>query len=289
MVIGANVAYYTDLSEEYPNEVRPFLDRDEIDESNLTSDQKSWRRNGALIKEKFLPDSLVDAYVALRKRVKSERGWTDPCPYLRHDEIMALALHPLLMDKMRELIGFPMGLHLNLTGWAPAQRGWSNNDFLNPELVYSHCAAVWIALEDINPDSGPLQYVPGSHRWSPLRKHKILSKSSNENAESPDWSRSTEGMIAMACENEIKAQGSVVETFLPKKGDVLFWHARLIHKNSMPNVPGTPRRALVSHYSSLFHRRDMPARRVYPKTGGVYFHFPDFEDKRHDECMLEPN
>lgn len=283
--MGVNMANYSDLSEEYPNEVRPFLDRDEVDESQLTADQKSWRRDGVLIKERFLPDSVIDAYAKFRSRVDQAGGWPDPCPYQRHDEIKDIALHPALCEKMEELIGYPMGLHLNLTGWVSTQRRWHSDDYLNPEFVYSHYIAVWIALEDINPDSGPFQFVRGSHKWPPLRRHRIFSHISDKEANGPDWPWITEAIVATACEQEIKARETTVETFLPKKGDVLFWHGRLIHQGSMPNVPGTPRRSLISHYSSLFHRPDMPVRQVYLKTGKTYFHFPDFDDKRHDEAM----
>lgn len=271
------MATYSDLSEEYPNELRPLLDRDGIDESILSSDQKSWRKDGVLVKERFLPDTLIDAYVALRMRVKSERGWADPCPYLRHDAIKDIALYPPLMDKMRELIGNPVGLHLNLTSWVSVQTPWTSVDFSNPAHVYSHSVLVWIALEDISPDSGPLQFVRGSHRWPPLKKDKILQEFHENN--------NLDEMVGSIYESEIKVQVGQIENYLPKKGDVLICHGRLILRNSAPKVPGTPRRALVCCYSSLFHRKDMPARRAYPKTGNVFFYFPDFTDKRYDEVI----
>ena len=52
-------------------------------------------------------------------------------------------------------------------------------------------------------------------------------------------------------------------TYLPKKGDVLLWHSRLIHRGSKANVPGMERRALIVHYSGINHRQDMPQAEPY--------------------------
>ena len=43
-----------------------------------------------------------------------------------------------------------------------------------------------------------------------------------------------------------------------KKGDVLFWHPRLLHRGSTPNDFNLERRALISHYSGINHRPDFP-------------------------------
>lgn len=266
---------YQQLSEDYPDSVKPFLDKISIPDW-ITEEQKEWTRDGVLIKKKFLPDQIVEAYYNFRSKVNLDGGWKDPCPYMRHDELKEICLYEPLVSKMEEIIGEPMGLHLNLTGWVSTQRAWHSDDYLNPEYVYSHYVAVWIALEDINPNSGPFQYVPGSHLWAPLRRHKLFSMIPAEQSSRGDWPSTTENIIATACEQEIKDRGAEIVTYLPKKGDVLFWHGRLIHRGSLPSVPGTPRRSLIAHYSSLNHRTDMQERRVYGPTGKMYFHFPQY-------------
>jgi hypothetical protein len=278
---------YEQLTEEYPSHLRPFLDQDNIDESSLSEDQRLWRRDGVLIKERFLPEKVVDDYVAFRQEVKLEGGWKDPCPYMRHDELKDIALHGPLVDKMDELIGQPMALHLNLTGWVSTKRRFHSDDYLNPDFVRSHYIAVWIALEDIHPDSGPYQFVRGSHRWPPLRRNKLFKMIPKEQARKGDWPSTTENIVAVACEQEIERRAERVETFLGKKGDVLFWHGRLLHQGSMPAVPGTPRRALIAHYSSMNHRPDMKVRRTYDKTGKPYFYFKQFLASKLEEDTIE--
>lgn len=58
--------------------------------------------------------------------------------------------------------------------------------------------------------------------------------------------------------------------YLPKRGDVLIWHGRLVHRGSVANVPGMPRRALICHYNSVSHRPDWPNVGWTPE-GSAYF------------------
>jgi len=51
---------------------------------------------------------------------------------------------------------------------------------------------------------------------------------------------------------------------------VLIWHGRLLHRGSRPTNPSLLRRALISHYSGINHRPDMPARVTDP-NGMQYF------------------
>src|SRR5206468_1632667 len=112
-------------------------------------------------------------------------GYPYDTPYLHVKELRDIALYPPLMDAMRELISEEVGLHLNLTGWVTTARDFHQDSFLNPEFVGSRYAAVWMALDDIDPDSGPFQFVPGSHRWPVIRQHKLFSYLTAEQRANP--------------------------------------------------------------------------------------------------------
>ena len=164
---------FEDLSEQLPPRRLPPLDRPGVDEGRLTPEQAAWRRDGVLVLPGFLPDDLVDAYVARRARHDNPAGWIMPTPYLHVPELRALALYPPLLRMMERLVGEPMMLHLALTGWISTQRDWHQDDYLNPPFVANWYAAVWMALDDISGDSGPFEYLPGSHRWGLLRGEKV--------------------------------------------------------------------------------------------------------------------
>ena len=250
---------YADLSEVIPTENEPILDRPEImaHADKLTDIQKIWMENGVVVLQDLLPHDAIDRYVELRLKYDRPGGF-GPCPYMFYKEIRDLSLHTHVAQVLESLIGEPMGLHLNLTGFVSTERDIHQDTYLNPEGVNGWYAATWIALDDIHPDSGPFTFYPGSHRWPALRRSKILAHLSPEEAASPNWPNTSERFVTAAIEQKIKDTGVEEMTFNAKKGDVLFWHSRLSHKGAKPKDRSLERRALISHYSGINHRPDMP-------------------------------
>jgi hypothetical protein len=251
---------FSDLADEPSPHFLPPLDQASVDESALTPAQLEWRRDGVAILPHFLPDHLMNAYARRRAAFNEPSGWPSPTPYLDVPEMRELALYPPLMEEMRALIGEPMLLHLCLTGWVSTERGWHQDDYLNPPHVNSWYAAVWMALEDIHPDSGPFEYVPGSHRWPLMRGSKVRKHMPWSEAMRPDWPQLSEAFVVPAIDAEIAGRGAEIRSFMAKRGDVLIWHGRLLHRGSKPKQPGMPRRSLICHYSGVNHRRDMTVR-----------------------------
>ena len=101
------------------------------------------------------------------------------------------------------------------TGWISTERNWHQDDYLNPPRLKSHYLAAWIALEDIHPDSGPFQYVPGSHRWPVLTKARALALLPEAHRARSDWTLLTQDAVSAASEAEIAARGAQVVTHLP--------------------------------------------------------------------------
>ena len=262
---------FEEISEEIDDSKRPWLDRRVLSElQTLDQFQKQWRDEGVVVLKNFLPDPLIAAYSEVREKLDKPGGWPDPIPYMRHKALRDIACYKPLMDIMEGLIGAPMGLHLCLTGWVSTERNWHQDDYLNPEHVNSWYTAVWMALDDIHPDSGPFQYVKGSHRWPVIRQEKVFNIIGPEAYAKPTWPSDTQDWVAKACENEIARRGETVIDYLPKKGDVLIWHGCLMHRGSRAKVPGMMRKALISHYSALSKRPDMPNYTKQP-GGGHYF------------------
>ncbi|MGO9817258.1 MAG: phytanoyl-CoA dioxygenase family protein [Acidocella sp.] len=258
---------YADFSEVPSDEDIPYIDHRVVDESKLTPAQREWRRDGVVMLRGFIPDEVTEAYIRRREALGKPPGWLIATPYMHIPEMRDLALYPPLMEKLQEVIGEPMMLHLCLTGWLSSQRGWHQDDYLNPSFVNSWYAAVWIALGDIHPDSGPFEYVPGSHRWPLMRGEKVRKFLTPEELTRREpktgynhWERYAERFVNPAIDYEVATWDRKPVKFLAKRGDVLIWHGRLIHRGSDPNVPGMERRSLIAHYSGINHRPDMPVR-----------------------------
>lgn len=258
---------------EVPDEDRPPNDRTDLDPRTLTNHAAMWRTVGAVLLPAFMPTDLMDAYcAAFEEAGVGEDGYGVGTPYLHVPELLDLCMHPPLMGVLEELVGEPMALHLNLTGWVSTERDFHADCYLNPPEVDGWYAATWVALEDIDPDSGPFQYVPGSHRWPPLSQERVITLGGLDRSD-PDWPRHSEALLTPLYEARINEDGLRVATPTLKRGDVLVWHARLLHRGSVPKVPGTRRKAVISHYSALRRQKlDMPNVAQHP-GGGHYFLF----------------
>ena len=101
---------------------------------------------------------------------------------------------------------------------------------------------VWVALEDIHPDAGPLIYYPGSHKWPILNNAMIGRRGWLNPAESaqtpfePVWR-------AMVVES-----GSTPAMFTPRLGQALIWTANLLHGGAPQTDPQRSRWSQVTHY-----------------------------------------
>jgi hypothetical protein len=99
---------------------------------------------------------------------------------------------------------------------------------------------VWIALEDVQPGTGELQYFVGSHRIPEYRfDGRWRSKRSDDPDDEPFLRHVYEQSVAAGCE---------LVRFLPKKGDVLIWHADLVHGGAQDGREGATRKSFVTHF-----------------------------------------
>jgi len=272
---------FTDLCEkEMPDDTKAYIDRElsGAEHMALTADQKAFRRDGVLILNQFIPDELIDQYCKVRAQLRDPKGWKSPTPYESVEELKEICLYRPLMEKLKELIGEEMFLHLNLTGWVSTERLWHQDLYLNPPFVGSYYAAVWFALEDIPSTSGPFQFVRGSNRWPRISKEKVFEYMDRfgEDKNNPAWPLISQPWVSAACEKEILRRRAKVESFIAKKGDLLVWHGRVLHQGSNPEVPGQERKALIAHYSGVNHREDMPEKKLFTssrfKSQGYYLH-----------------
>ncbi|MCB9890212.1 MAG: phytanoyl-CoA dioxygenase family protein [Planctomycetes bacterium] len=272
---------FDELSEEFPDDRVPYLDRRDIDEASLTPNQKHWRDQGYVLLEGFLPEDLVDAYLDLRQRCGiGIAGWGTPVPYLYFREIRDLTCFAPLADVLRELIGTDMGMHFNIPMFQATERYWHQDDYLNPDDTLSWYAAVWMALGDIHPDCGPYEYVPMSHKWPCMRSSKVkafLKPEARDVFSGPEghWAQHAEVFTNPAYLAKLEDSGLDVRRFLGKKGDVLIWHGKLLHRGSNARNPEIPRPALITHYSAIDRRKDLGGTVRRHGHGGYYWDFPE--------------
>ncbi|OQP65335.1 hypothetical protein A3860_16845 [Niastella vici] len=103
--------------------------------------------------------------------------------------------------------------------------------------------AIWIALEDVHPDSGPLFYYPGSHKLPYLLNNDWNTNSSFLSLGKHDYPDYEDMIEELLQKNQYKR-----EELIAKKGDVLIWHANLVHGGTPIKNPALTRKSMVVHY-----------------------------------------
>lgn len=235
----------------------------------IAAARTTFGRDGVLILRGFFAESEIAAAQAATDRVKRDRpldvvidnlhngertvlGLMSPARiahdrmkindlYLTVPEIRELALSPKLVPLLAALLGHPPALCNSLY----LER--SSTQELHVDALYmtprtpGHLIAAWIALEDALPGAGQLEYVPGSHRI-PLH---VFSDGSHHfiQAEMAAWRQAIAAQVAAA--------GLPSRFFDARKGDILFWHANLLHGGGTITNPGLTRKSIVLHYFSL--------------------------------------
>lgn len=271
---------WNDLTEPQPEITKTVIEQ--MRTADLVDLQRAFMDDGVvIINSGGFPDILIDEYCEARSKlpkIRSERdnfwdGWHHPTPFMDCPSLLNLATFPPLQKILMALIGEPMGLHLALTGWVSTERNWHQDTYLNPPFLWSKYIAAWFALDDINDDVGPFEFVRGSHKWNALRQDRLFKYMSPEMRTDPNWPTLTQNEVARICESEIKRQGATVERFTAKRGDVLIWHSNLMHRGTEPRNKLALRKSLICHYSSILARFDMNTIKRNSENGSLYFAF----------------
>jgi ectoine hydroxylase-related dioxygenase (phytanoyl-CoA dioxygenase family) len=108
-----------------------------------------------------------------------------------------------------------------------------------------YLVAMWIAFEDIHPGSGPLEYYPGSHRFRAVHSVNV---GIGDDAFKQSGYQEFDLKYTSAIKKIISGRALKPHHFCARKGDVLFWHANLLHGGSARRDYVRTRKALVFHF-----------------------------------------
>jgi hypothetical protein len=161
------------------------------------------------------------------------------------DAAMRVAKEPEVMRILDFIFDREAAVHTSLTFQ------YSTMQALHRDAPYFHTfpenlfLGVWTAFEDIHPDSGPLSYVPGSHRFKidqrALYQEALARSGAPERAHREALSEYQRLVGEKA--NEIGAR----EYAVLKRGDVAIWHPQLVHGGSPSRSPELTRHSMVVH------------------------------------------
>ena len=258
---------------------KPWLDRDDWSRqiATLPADQaelcRQWAETGYIVLPQLIPESLLDsAWNAYERSIQrgaialppESAGEADRLPgrFLNpHKRVRAfcrVAKHPELMLWLRQLLGHPAKLLQTIASHKGSQQSAHLDSIHMTTYPLGYLAAAWIAFEDIHKDSGILEFYPGSHR---------LPYVFSRDLQIPLDHMKNEGYASYQARYEPFVQKLIAEHalrpcyFEARKGDVLIWHANLLHGGSQRQDLSLTRKALVGHYfaSGAFVYHDLSA------------------------------
>jgi hypothetical protein len=221
---------------------------------------RSWAKDGFLVLEGFFDaESLDRIWAAYEAAVREgsvmlqpeQRAPRDALPsrsldaHLAVPEVRGLLHDEGLKSWMRLLLGREPAPFQTLVSYKGSEQREHSDAIHMTTYPVGYLTAAWIAFEDIHPDCGPIVYYPGSHRLPYLSSLALGI---------PRGEFRRRGYAAYFEEYEPAIQRLIADNglqpavFLPKRGDVLLWHANLIHAGSPRRDLSLSRRAVVLHY-----------------------------------------
>ena len=159
------------------------------------------------------------------------------------ESIQNVAQHPKLLQILKDLFGRP-AIHFQTISFNKGSEQQAHSDSIHmTTLPLGFLAGVWVALEEVNDKNGPLTYYPGSHKL-PYILNDDYDNSSNALFLDGNANSKYEKHVAKVIISE-NLQPKVLHT---QPGDVLIWHANLMHGGAPIKDDNATRKSMVFHY-----------------------------------------
>jgi ectoine hydroxylase-related dioxygenase (phytanoyl-CoA dioxygenase family) len=213
---------------------------------------KGWSKNGYAILENFLSSERVATINAEVERLIDDKHVN--FRYGGKKIMFAFHVSPLIRsigedEELQQILSLLMGKEMSLfqsINFIKGSEQRTHSDTIHmTTFPLGNMLAVWVALEDISEDNGPLHYYPGSHQLP-----YILNKDFGNEGSTLFLGNKTYADYEDKIEAIIQEQQLEKKTFLAKKGDIFIWHANLLHGGNPMNDPNLTRKSMVFHYYS---------------------------------------
>jgi Phytanoyl-CoA dioxygenase (PhyH) len=241
-----------------PAAIERKLERGELSPSEAAL-ARDWARDGFVVLERHFEVARLDAAWAAYERAverhtvtpDQEPSEADPLPgrtlnaHFGVPEIEEMLRERSVVELVSMLLGAEALPFQTIMGHKGSEQRPHSDAIHMTTYPLGYLAAAWIAFEDITPDGGPLVYYPGSHRLPYVFSHDvgITPEEFRERGYMPYHERYEPRVAELIAQHGLEPR-----YFTPAKGDVLLWHANLLHGGSPRARPASSRRALVCHY-----------------------------------------
>ena len=262
---GIKKSYYSSLSsEDFHGKSGPINRYEEVDSADHIHEQKGfdklsleyqsalrlWSKNGYVILPKFLEENKVDQINSdVKGLIENENV------KFRYNGRKIMFAHKISEainsvgngDKLKEVLGMLMSKKVELfqsINFIKGSEQRTHSDTVHmTSFPLGNLIAVWVALEDITMENGPLHYYTGSHTLPYILNRDFDNVGSSLFLGKAGY-KGYEDHVEMVLETSDFKK----DIFLAKKGDILIWHANLLHGGNPMNNQELTRKSMVFHY-----------------------------------------
>ncbi len=209
---------------------------------------------GYAILKGFLSDAQVDAANKeiddLLKQGKIKFRYGNKIMFAIHESelLTKIGIRPELLELLSSMIKGNAALFQSINFFTGSEQHTHSDSIHMTTFPLGGLLGVWIALEDIDAEQGALHYYPGSHKLP----YYLNSDYDNEGTRffigDKDYS-AYEDML----EEKLKENKMTKQVFTAKKGDLLIWHANLMHGGEPHTNKDKTRKSMVFHYFNENH------------------------------------
>lgn len=209
----------------------------------------NWSSNGYAILKGFFSEEKVTAINGLVEELLKDKRMPvkDGCKIMyavRYSNDLEKLVNN---QKLNEVLDLLMGRKADLfqsVNFLNGSEDSVHSDFIHMSTYpYGYLLAVWIALEDITLENGPLYYYPGSHKLS-----YVMNGDFDHGGNRWLLGKNCKRKYAEAIERKVEEHQFEKKFFTASKGDVLIWHANLLHGGSKVQDVSKTRKSMVLHY-----------------------------------------
>ncbi|MFA9216878.1 MAG: phytanoyl-CoA dioxygenase family protein [Sphingomonadaceae bacterium] len=158
------------------------------------------------------------------------------------NDVRSIACNRAVLDLLGKLYGRPAWPFQTLNFPVGTQQHFHTDSVHFSSAPERFMCGVWVALEDIDEDNGPLMYFPGSHQW-PIYTNEHIGRCV---AEMPD--QASQQLYEAMWRDLVEARQAQPQRFLARKGQALIWAANLMHGGTRQLDPSRTRWSQVTHY-----------------------------------------
>lgn len=211
--------------------IRWFLGNNPTKQQIMTNDKDFYESNGYLIFDPSIPPRLIDNIV---KTVSFDNNIRIQDEWRKNKYVKGLAVFRNIIDKITELYNkVPLPFQTLNFNVGTSQRVHSDTIHFNSYPKGNMCG-VWVALEDITPENGPLFFYPKSHLEPELTYD--------------DFGINDYNLYESKLQEFVDSKGYERKEGVIKRGEVIIWAANLLHGGSPIINKNSTRYSQVTHY-----------------------------------------